>query len=65
LLLRLTKELATEKLSASEIMSRIRLSHRAGFWQNLLNSALKLNLIERTIPYKPNIRLQKYRIVSR
>ena len=60
---RLVSVLGKEILSASELMNRMGLSHRATFRQNYLIPALKLNLIERTVPEKPNSRLQKYKVV--
>jgi len=43
-------------------MGMLGLSHRANFRKNYLTPALEAGLIERTIPEKPNSRLQKYRI---
>ena len=54
--------LGKETLSAIEIMQRLGLSHRATFRKNYLNPALEADLIERTIPEKPNSSKQKYRI---
>lgn len=48
-------------LSAVELMERLGLSHRPTFRKNYLNPALKKQLIERTIPDKPNSKNQKYR----
>jgi hypothetical protein len=45
-----------------ECMTRLKLSHRPTFRANYLNPALHQGLIERTIPEKPNSRLQKYRL---
>ena len=42
-------------------MDRLSLSHRPTFRENYLNPALAAGLIERTIPDKPNSRLQRYR----
>lgn len=53
--------LGNEALSASEIMERLGLSHRASFRERHLDPALKKGLIERTISDKPNSRNQKYR----
>ena len=43
-------------------MQKLNLSHRPTFRKNYLNPALTAHLIERTIPDKPNSRLQKYRL---
>ena len=58
---RLLSVLGKDTLSAAELMERLGLSHRPTFRKNYLNPALELNLIERTIPDKPNSRNQKYR----
>jgi Fic family protein len=59
----LLRTLKTETLTALECMKRLKLSHRPTFRANYLNPALSAGLIERTIPDKPNSRLQKYRVV--
>lgn len=48
-------------LSALDCMAELGLSHRPTFRKNYLHPALKAGVIERTIPEKPNSRLQKYR----
>lgn len=48
--------------SALDCMSRLGLSHRPTFRANYLHPALASGLIERTLPDKPNSRLQKYRL---
>lgn len=53
--------LGEDTLSAAELMQRLGLSHRPTFRRNYLNPALEQELIERTIPDKPNSRHQKYR----
>ena len=58
---RLLLALGDETLSATEIMERLGLSHRPTFRKNCLNPDLKKNLIERTIPDKPNSKNQKYK----
>ena len=55
--------LGDKTLSALELMELLGLSHRATFRKNYLNPALEQNLIERTIPDKPNSKNQKYRKV--
>jgi Fic family protein len=61
----LLKCLGNRTLSAVECMKRIGLSHRPTFRQNYLQPALDAGLIERTLPEKPNSRLQKYRRATR
>ena len=58
---RLLAAIGEETLSASEIMKRLGLSHRPTFRKNYLDPALEANLIERTIPDKPNSSKQRYR----
>ncbi len=58
---RLLAMLGNEELSATELMQRLGLSHKPTFRKNYLNPAIEQNLIERTIPDKPNSRNQKYR----
>lgn len=53
--------LGDNTLSTAELMERLGLSHRPTFRKNYLNPALEQNLIERTIPDKPNSKNQKYR----
>lgn len=45
-------------------MKRLGLSHKPTFRKNYLNPALAQNLIERTIPDKPNSKNQKYRKIK-
>lgn len=58
---RLLSALRDETLSAAELMERLGLSHKPTFRKNYLNPTLEQNLIERTIPDKPNSRNQKYK----
>ena len=58
---RLLSVLGNDILSATGIMERLGLSHRPTFRKNYLNPALEQNLIERTIPDRPNSKNQKYR----
>lgn len=58
---RLLYALGDEILSAAELMERLGLSHKPTFRKNYLNPALEHNLIERTVPDKPNSKNQKYR----
>ena len=61
----LLRVLKNKPLSASECMARLKLSHRPTFRANYLHPALEQGLIERTIPGKPNSRLQKYRLTEK
>ena len=58
---RLLEVMGEDTLAAKELMARLGLSHRPTFRKNYLNPALESDLIERTIPDKPNSRNQKYR----
>lgn len=58
---RLLSVLGNDILSAAQLMERLNLSHKPTFRKNYLKPALEQNLIERTIPDKPNSRNQKYR----
>lgn len=58
---RLLSVLGDKTLSATELMDRLGLSHKPNFRKNYLNPALEQNLIERTVPDKPNSRNQKYK----
>jgi Fic family protein len=60
----LIKILKNGPLSAADCMQKLNLSHRPTFRKNYLNPALTAHLIERTIPDKPNSRLQKYRVIG-
>ena len=58
---RLLSVLGDKTLSSTELMDRLGLSHKPNFRKNYLNPALEQNLIERTVPDKPNSRNQKYK----
>ena len=60
----LLKILKSNPLSALDCMKKLGLSHRPTFRKNYLNPALEAGYIERTIPDKPNSRLQKYRLTN-
>ena len=49
---------------ASEIQQLLKLRHRETFVDNYLRPLLETGWLERTIPDKPNSRLQKYRITA-
>ncbi len=54
-----------DTLSASELMQRLGLSHKPTFTNNYLHPSIDKDLIEMTVPDKPNSRLQKYRMTSK
>lgn len=56
--------LKNEPRSALDCMRKLGLSHRPTFRKNYLNPALEAGYVERTIPEKPNSRLQKYRLTD-
>jgi ATP-dependent DNA helicase RecG len=51
--------------SAREMMAHMGLTHRQSFQANYLNPLLDGGVLERTIPNKPNSRLQKYRLTAK
>ncbi len=57
----LHKCLAKQPLTALACMKKLGLAHRPTFRKNYLQPALDAGLVERTLPDKPNSRLQKYR----
>jgi len=52
-------------ISVDEIQKLFGLKERRTFARNYIQPALKLGLIEMTIPDKPNSRLQKYRLTEK
>ncbi|MBP6739312.1 MAG: hypothetical protein KA146_04940, partial [Leptospiraceae bacterium] len=54
----------TKPLSRAEFQSKLKLADKKNFVKNYLSPLLKLQLIEMTIPDKPNSRLQKYRLTE-
>jgi len=62
---KLLRTLRKGPLSALQAMTQLKLAHRPTFRTNYLNPALAAELIERTIPDKPNSRLQKYRLTEK
>ena len=53
--------LGNEALSARELMQTMGFAHKASFYQKYIKPALKLGLIEMTIPNMPSNRNQKYK----
>ena len=58
----LLEQLRRGPKSTSELLADMHLSHRKSFRDTYLKPAFEANLIERTIPDKPNSRLQRYRL---
>ncbi|MEN6488658.1 MAG: Fic family protein [Smithella sp.] len=54
-------KLGNDELSAGEIMKHMGLKNRPAFWKTYLQPALNSQLIEMTLPDKPNSKNQKYR----
>ena len=54
-----------DDFSPKNAREKLSLRHRTYFLQNYIQPALKLGLIETTIPDKPNSRLQKYRLTEK
>lgn len=52
-------------MNRQEIQSALNLLDRENFRLNYLKLALEQNIIEMTIPDKPNSRLQKYRLTQK
>ena len=61
---RLLEILIDGELSTREMIGKLGLKHRQTFLQNYLHPAISQNLVEMTIPDKPNSRNQKYRLVK-
>lgn len=53
--------LGTKEMSITELMAALHVKHKPNFRKNYLQPALLHNLIEMTIPEKPNSPKQKYR----
>jgi ATP-dependent DNA helicase RecG len=53
------------ELSSGELRSLLKIKHRQTFRVNYLHPAREAGLLERTIPEKPNSRLQKYRLTEK
>jgi len=62
---RLLGALKDRDASSGELRKILGMSHRQTFRENYLHPALEGGLIERTIPNKPNSRLQRYRLTGR
>ncbi len=62
---RLLNVLIKVPLARTEIQSALELKGQANFRDRFLEPALKMALVEMTIPDKPNSRLQKYRLTEK
>ena len=51
-------------MARSELQKRLKIASRSYFWQEYLQPALEADLIEMTIPDKPNSSKQKYRLTE-
>ena len=54
-----------KEMSRQEIQAALALRGRENFEARYLKPALEADLVERTIPAKPNSRLQKYRLTEK
>lgn len=52
-------------MSSGDLRQALGIKHRPTFRENYLHPALNDGLIERTLPSKPNSRLQKYRLTAK
>jgi len=53
------------EINRQEIQDKLKLNDRMNFIKNYLNPGMEEELIEMTIPDKPNSRLQKYRLTKK
>lgn len=63
--IRLLKLLLEGELTAGEMRDRLGIKHRPTFRENYIHPAVSIGLIVRTIPDKPNSRLQRYKLSDR
>ena len=59
-----SKQSIKQELSREQLQSALNLSDRKSFRQRYLKPALEKELIEMTLPDKPNSSLQKYRLTN-
>ena len=62
---RIVRLLAKGECARSEIANQLEVSVQAGWFKTKIISLLEDGLVERTIPDKPNSRLQKYRLTDK
>jgi len=58
-------EFCNEAKTKKEILSKIGLSTQTKNYKQIIEPAIKADLLEMTIPDKPNSRLQKYRLTEK
>ena len=63
--MRVVEACSTKDLKSAEIQEVAGIRHRETFQRNYLDKLLEDELLERTIPNKPNSRLQKYRLTEK
>lgn len=59
------KALATEECGKGDLLKQLGLAQRSGNFKKAINKLLQAQMIERTIPAKPNSRLQQYRLTAK
>lgn len=64
-MMRVVEACSTKDLKSAEIQEVAGIRHRETFQRNYLDELLEDELLERTIPDKPNSRLQKYRLTEK
>ena len=62
---RLLVLLGNRPMTAADIMTSMEMNHRPTLRDNYLHPALRMDLVEMTVPDKPNSRLQKYRLTEK
>lgn len=65
LAIKVLKVSSTKSLKSTEIQEIVEIRHGETFQRNYLDYLLKKELIERTIPDKPQSRLQRYRLARK
>lgn len=58
-------QIISGEMSRPDLQDKLRLKHRTNFRENYLAPALKLKLIEMTIPEKPQSKNQKFRLTQK
>jgi ATP-dependent DNA helicase RecG len=62
---RILSLLKNEACSASELANELKLETKTGAFKRAIRELIEANLIEYTLPEKPNSRLQKYRLTPK